>query len=112
MSLKPWKGEAHLSVKCSAVLQRPAQVFGQFKTGLSAAKPWKLQSPTVAPVPEAWMFATINVARIKTVTDTDDNNNCSKIQTHKWFKITLFIRTKHNMHIFGVIPSIKLQNNT
>ena len=30
---------------------------------------------------------------------------------HKRFKITLFIRTKHNMQIFGVIPFIKLQNN-
>ena len=24
----------------------------------------------------------------------------------------LFIKTKHNMHIFRVIPFIKLQNNT
>ena len=30
----------------------------------------------------------------------------------KRFKITLFIRTKHNMQIFGVIPFIKLQNDT
>ena len=32
------------------------------------------------------------------------------IQTHKRFKIMLFIRTKHNMQIFGVISFIKLQN--
>ena len=31
-----------------------------------------------------------------------------RIQTHKRFKITLFIRTKHNMLIFGVSPFIKL----
>ena len=37
---------------------------------------------------------------------------CHWIQTHKRFKITLFIRTKHNMRIFWVIPFIKLQNNT
>ena len=35
-----------------------------------------------------------------------------KIQTHKKFKGTLFIRTKHSMRIFGVIPFIKLQNDT
>ena len=35
-----------------------------------------------------------------------------KIQIHKRFKRTLFIRTKHNMRIFGVIPFIKLQNDT
>ena len=29
-----------------------------------------------------------------------------EIQPHKRFKITLFIRTKHNMRIFGVIPFI------
>ena len=34
------------------------------------------------------------------------------IQTHKRFKIRLFIRTKHNMRIFGTIPFIKLQNDT
>ena len=37
---------------------------------------------------------------------------CLKIQTHKMFKRTLFIRTKHNIRIFGVIPFIKLQNDT
>ena len=36
----------------------------------------------------------------------------SKIQTHERFVITLFIRTKNNMLIFGVIPFIKLQNDT
>ena len=35
-----------------------------------------------------------------------------EIQTHKRFKRTLFIRTKHNMQIFRVIPFIKLQNDT
>ena len=28
------------------------------------------------------------------------------------FRITLFIRTKHNMRIFGVIPFIHLQNDS
>ena len=36
----------------------------------------------------------------------------NNIQTHKRLKRTLFIRTKHNMQIFGVIPFIKLQNDT
>ena len=35
-----------------------------------------------------------------------------KTQKHKRFKIMLFITTKHNMHILGVIPFIKLQNDT
>ena len=34
------------------------------------------------------------------------------IQTQKGFKITLFISTKHNLRIFGLIPFIKLQNDT
>ena len=34
-----------------------------------------------------------------------------RIQTHKRFKRTLFIRTKHNMQMFQVIPFIKLQND-
>ena len=38
------------------------------------------------------------------------------IQTHKKVQknaiILLAIRTKHNMEIFGVIPFIKLQNDT
>ena len=34
------------------------------------------------------------------------------IQTHKRFKRTQCIRTKHSMRILGVIPLIKLQNNT
>ena len=36
----------------------------------------------------------------------------NKIQTHKRFKRMLFIRTKHNMRILGVIPFTKLQNVT
>ena len=36
----------------------------------------------------------------------------NRIQTHKRLKRTLFIRTKHNMQILGVIPFFKLQNNT
>ena len=35
-----------------------------------------------------------------------------KIQAHKKFKRTLFIRTKYNTRIFGVIPLIKLSNDT
>ena len=35
----------------------------------------------------------------------------NKIQTHKRFKIRLFARTKHNMWIFGAIPSIKPPND-
>ena len=35
----------------------------------------------------------------------------TKDRTQKRFKITLFIRTKHNMRIFGVISFFKLQNN-
>ena len=34
------------------------------------------------------------------------------IQTHKRFKRTQCFRTKHSMRILGVIPLIKLQNNT
>ena len=33
-------------------------------------------------------------------------------QTHERFRRMLFIRTKHNMRIVGVIPFIKLQNDT
>ena len=40
------------------------------------------------------------------------NNGWREIQTHKRFKGTLFIRTKHNLQILGVIPFDKLQNNT
>ena len=36
----------------------------------------------------------------------------SKLQTHKRFKRTLFIRTEHSLQIFRVIPFIKLQNDT
>ena len=34
------------------------------------------------------------------------------LQTHRRFKRTLIIRTKHNMQIFGVIAFIKLPNDT
>ena len=34
------------------------------------------------------------------------------ISSHKRFKRTLFIRTKYNLQIFGVIPFSKLQNDT
>ena len=33
------------------------------------------------------------------------------IQTHRRFKRMLFIRTKHNMQIFSIIPFIKPQND-
>ena len=36
----------------------------------------------------------------------------SLIRTHKRFKRTLFIWTKRNMRIFGVLPFLKLQNDT
>ena len=36
----------------------------------------------------------------------------NQIQTHKRFRITLLIRTKHNKRIFGVSPFIKLQSDT
>ena len=36
----------------------------------------------------------------------------SKTQTHKRFNIRLFVRTKHNIRFFGVIPFVKLQNDT
>ena len=36
----------------------------------------------------------------------------NKTQTQKRLKRTLFIRTKHNIRIFQVIPFFKLQNNT
>ena len=35
-----------------------------------------------------------------------------EIPTHKRFKRTLFIRTRQNMHIFGVISFVKLKNDT
>ena len=34
------------------------------------------------------------------------------LKTHERFKRKLFIRTKQNVQIFGVIPFIKLQNYT
>ena len=33
------------------------------------------------------------------------------LETHQRFKIMLFVRTKHNMQIFRIIPFIKLQND-
>ena len=42
----------------------------------------------------------------------DVKPNVYEIQTHKRFRKTLFIRTKHNMWIFRVIPFVKLQNDT
>ena len=33
-------------------------------------------------------------------------------QTHKRFKRTLFIRTRQNQQLLGVIPFVKLQNET
>ena len=42
-----------------------------------------------------------------------DTESCDgKMQTHERFRRTLFIRTKHSMQIFRVIPFIKLQNDT
>ena len=41
-------------------------------------------------------------------TPTSENT----MQTHKRYKTTLFIRTKHNKRIFGVILFMKLQNDT
>ena len=35
----------------------------------------------------------------------------AEIQTHNMFKRNLFIRTNHNMPIFGIIPFIKLKEN-
>ena len=44
------------------------------------------------------------------ITCGDAANRC-KIQTHKSFKRTLYIRTKHNVQIFRAIPFITLQND-
>ena len=38
--------------------------------------------------------------------------SCNMIQTHKRFKRTLFVRTEHNVRMFGVTPFIKLPNDT
>ena len=46
------------------------------------------------------------------VTLRNGQNISYRIQTLKRFRITLFIRTKHNMRVFGVIPFTKLQNDT
>ena len=41
------------------------------------------------------------------------NRTCSeKTETHKRLKRTLFIRTKTQSAMFGVIPFIRLQNDT
>ena len=40
------------------------------------------------------------------------NNNTVKIQTHKGFKRMLFIKTRQNQNISGVISFVKLQNDT
>ena len=50
---------------------------------------------------------------VKHVSVTCGCVECTReIQTHKMFKRTLFIRTKYNMRIVGVIPFIELQNDT
>ena len=36
----------------------------------------------------------------------------NKIQTYKIIKRTQFIRTRQNQQIFGLIPYVKLQNDT
>ena len=36
----------------------------------------------------------------------------SVIQAHERFKRTLFIRTRQNQQIFGLVPFIKLQNDS
>ena len=36
----------------------------------------------------------------------------SQIQTYERFERTLFIRPRQNQQIFGVIPFVKLQNDT
>ena len=41
-----------------------------------------------------------------------ENFQLAVTQTCKRFKRMLFIRIKHNLQILGVIPFIKLQNNT
>ena len=42
----------------------------------------------------------------------DKDGSTFKIQTHKRFKRTVFIRTRQNQQIFGVIPFVKLQKDT
>ena len=46
------------------------------------------------------------------ITANNNNNNNNKIQTHKRSKRTLFIRTRQNQQIFGVISFVQLQNDT
>jgi len=43
---------------------------------------------------------------------TVNKHHLALMQIHTRFKITLFIKTKQNMGIFGLIPFIKLQNDT
>ena len=53
-----------------------------------------------------WRSLSVNIIII--IINTQNN----KIQTHERFKRTLYIRTKHNLQIFGIIPFIKQQNDT
>ena len=62
------------------------------------------------------MFVHVNVSAYLFMSVKERNINY-KIQTHKRYKGTLFIRTKTQSANFGgnplgVIPCIKLQNNT
>ena len=43
---------------------------------------------------------------------TTKNKQTNKKHQKQNKKTPIFIRAKHNMHIFGVIPFIKLQNDT
>ena len=57
------------------------------------------------------------ISRISRWPHTDKVNYISRISrcptpTHKRLKRMLFIRTKHKVWIFGVIPSVKLQSDT
>ena len=59
----------------------------------------------------------LKTCRAACQTDSSKQNadiwvNFIKSKTHRRFKRTLFIRTKHKMQIFRVIPFIKLKNNT
>ena len=60
----------------------------------------------------AKIFASMFNLSFKPKCVNHDRHSSCKIQTHKRFRRTLFIRTKHNLQIFRVIPFIKLQNNT
>ena len=59
----------------------------------------------------------LKTCRAACQTDSSKQNadiwvNFVKSKTHRRFKRMLFIRTKHKMLIFRVIPFIKLQNDT